>query len=238
MQAGGHDDAFHFDGAKVAKFCKEMEIGFYQGLFDQSVTDPAKIVLRELVPGFFGIETRGDKQFVVMENLCDEMSSPCIMDCKLGRISWGPDYPPAKIAGNIIKADKTTSNILGFRISGQVIRDQSGTVVKAWKKGEGFFGITAGNIVEQLSAYATGPNGVRMDVVREFRDRTVKILEWFLGQRSMYFIASSVLYVYDQSVDGAKVTVRLIDFAHVHETTAYDHSKCPIQTLSTGWRTL
>ena len=224
MQAGGHEDAFVFEGGRVTKEVKEPEAQFYTNLYAEGA-DETLVSLRPMVPRFYGSEQRGDKTYVVMENLCEGLAAPCIMDCKLGRVAWAPGYSAEKIAHQVYKGDKTTSNLLGFRISGQVIRDPQGTVVKSWMKGEGFFGISGANISQVFTDFVTINGRVRYDVVQEFRDKTLAYTNWFIGQHELHFVATSVLYVYDQAAEGANVSVRLIDFAHVLPGNGPDHSE-------------
>lgn len=224
MQAGGHDDAFVFEGGRVTKEVKEPEAQFYSDLFAEEA-DETLVSLRPFLPQFYGTEKRGDKTYVIMENLLEGLAAPCIMDCKLGRVAWAPGYSPEKIANQVYKGDKTTSNLLGFRISGQVIRDAQGAVAKSWKKAEGFFGISGANISQVFTDFVTIDGRVRYDVVQQFRDRTLAFTNWFISQRKLHFVATSVLYVYDQAAEGANVSVRLIDFAHVLPGDGPDHSE-------------
>ena len=208
----------------MTKVVKEPEAQFYRDLYAETA-DETMVSMRPLVPAFYGDEQREGKTYIVMENLCAGITAPCIMDCKLGRIAWAPGYTPEKVARQVMKGDQTTSNLLGFRVSGQVIRDPEGTVVKSWKKAEGFFGINGANISQVFTDFVTVNGRVRYDVVQEFRDKTLLFTNWFIGQRKLHFVATSVLYVYDQAAEGANASVRLIDFAHVLPGDGPDHSE-------------
>jgi len=58
---------------------------------------------------------------------------------------------------------------------------------------------------------------VRADVIKYFLDKLTSLLGWMEIQMAYRFFSSSLLFVYDGTMDVFKADVRMIDFAHVAE---------------------
>ena len=61
----------------------------------------------------------------MLENLTAGMKYPCIMDVKIGRRMYDLDADPEKIARTRRKAAQTTTESLGFRLSGMKMVQKS-----------------------------------------------------------------------------------------------------------------
>ena len=71
----------------------EREVQFFKTV--ASSTDPAVKVFADFIPQFHGVNKKvkdgKEKTFLMMENLTNNFSKPCIMDIKIGTRTWGPD---------------------------------------------------------------------------------------------------------------------------------------------------
>lgn len=229
MQASGHHELF-FQGDRLAKAGVAVEMDFYDEVFSESQTNAAIIGLRALMPTYYGRERRGETEVMIMENLCNNMTYPCILDVKLGTVTWFPDAAAKKVKSKSGKADRTTSSQLGFRIAGRVYKDQDGNQANKWDKNDKF-GITIETVMQNFVQFVTGRGRVRVDVAQKFLEATKRALDWFMVQKALVFCAPSILYIYDQGTDEVRCSGKLIDFAYVRKSQDYDHSTCHIDIL-------
>lgn len=229
MQASGHHELF-FEGDRLAKAGVRVEMDFYDRVFSPEQTNRDIIALRTLMPNYYGRQMRGDTELMVMENLCFNMTHPCILDVKLGTVTWFEDAAAKKVKSKSGKADRTTSSQLGFRIAGRVYKDQEGNQSARWDKNDKF-AINSGNVMENFVNFVSGRGRVRADVAQKFLEATKRALDWFMVQKSLRFCAPSLLFIYDQGTDEVRTSAKLIDFAYVRDTDDYDHSKTHIDIL-------
>jgi len=223
MQASGHHELF-FEGDRLAKAGVTVEMDFYDEVFGEGQTNAAIIALRELMPTYYGRTKRGETELMVMQNLCFNMTYPCILDVKLGTVTWFADAAAKKIKSKSGKADRTTSSQLGFRIAGRVYKDESGVQSAKWDKNDKF-AIDVSTVMDNFVQFVTGRGRVRVEVAEQFLAATKRALDWFIMQRALCFCAPSILYIYDQGSDEIRCSGKLIDFAYVRKSQDYDHSK-------------
>jgi hypothetical protein len=223
MQASGHHELF-FEGDRLAKAGVRVEMDFYDRVFREDETNRDIISLRTLMPAYHGRQMRGETELMVMENMCFNMTFPCILDVKLGTVTWFADAAAKKVKSKSGKADRTTSSQLGFRIAGRVYKDQEGNQANRWDKNDKF-AITATNVQQNFTDFVSGRGHVRVDVAQKFLEATKRALDWFMVQKSLCFCAPSLLYIYDQGTDEVRTSAKMIDFAYVRDSTDYDHSK-------------
>jgi 1D-myo-inositol-tetrakisphosphate 5-kinase/inositol-polyphosphate multikinase len=150
----------------------------------------------------------------MIDNLTYGFRNACIMDAKLGRITWTKHHKPEKIESQMAKAKTTTTGSLGFRLCGMVVKDSQGQKVEAWTKDDGFFNITADNIHEHFAKLVTKNGRLRVDLVDKLIEQTQRMLDWFLRQKVKHFITTSILYVTGDE-EHPHCQAKLIDFAHV-----------------------
>jgi len=223
MQASGHHELF-FEGDRLAKAGVRVEMDFYDRVFSEEQTNRDIISLRALMPRYYGRQMRGETELMVMENMCFNMTFPCILDVKLGTVTWFADAAAKKVKSKSGKADRTTSSQLGFRIAGRVYKDAEGNQTNRWDKNDKF-AINSTNIMENFVNFVSGRGRVRVDVAQKFLEATKLTLDWFMVQKSLCFCAPSLLYIYDQGTDEVRCCAKAIDFAYVRDSTDYDHSE-------------
>jgi len=114
-QVGGHDGKILFRGNLVWKRW-DHRFGDAEVEFLQTATDSQ--VLRQFVPHFRGIESENGCNWIVMDNLLDNMLHPAIVDLKIGRRTWASNASPDKVQRSMEKAKASTSWSMGFRLVG------------------------------------------------------------------------------------------------------------------------
>lgn len=113
------------------------------------------------------------------------------------------------------KDKKTTTVSLGMRVCGVNIQNVAdGSVFKQgkpWGKA-----ITVESMPGAVKQFFSDGKRVRVDVARHFLEHVNKILTWWSSQNEFCLYSSSLLFVYDASVEHeVKADIRIIDFAHV-----------------------
>lgn len=116
-----------------------------------------------------------------------------------------------------IKDDGTTSSRYGLRITGyRTYNVKSGQFIECTK--EAAERITTLDLLESnMNAFFYNGNEVRADVIKYFLEKLTSLLGWMEIQMAYRFFSSSLLFVYDGTMDVFKADVRMIDFAHVAE---------------------
>lgn len=193
-------------------------------------TDPDVRAFLEFMPHFHGVSKRKKSdgapgEFIMMENLTNNLSKPCIMDIKIGARTWGPDASEAKRKQQDASY-AATKTAFGFSVPGLSSfkgENKDCSVSKAKDYGKQ---LTADNIHEMLELYldiSTNPEIARK-IAGVFVEKLKKIQSLFESQRSFHFFASSLLFVYDaeavqNNIDTEElsnlVNLKMIDFAHV-----------------------
>jgi len=113
------------------------------------------------------------------------------------------------------KDKKTTTVSLGMRVCGVNIQNVSdGSVFKQgkpWGKA-----ITPDTMPHAVKQFFSDGKRIRVDVARHFLGHVNNILAWWSSQSEFCLYSSSLLFVYDASVEHeVKANIRIIDFAHV-----------------------
>lgn len=155
--------------------------------------------------------------FLCLEDLAAHCKSPCIMDIKIGQITYDPMAIKEKIIEQSTKYER--SKIFGFRILGM-------------KFGSIFLDKTFGkkletneHVLEALDSFLSPLDTAekKLIVVDRIIDRLTGLLGWFEEKNinQLCFYSSSLLLVYDYhqlTTLADSVRVSMIDFAHVFHT--------------------
>lgn len=165
------------------------------------------------------------ENYICMEDLHAHCETPCVLDIKVGRITYDPMANETKIQEQSTKYPRVRDfgfRILGMR-TGLANRDKS--YGKSLDNQEQVF-----EAIESFfeSLYQTDRKVV---VIGKMLDRLEAILEWFetMNNNQLRFYSSSLLFVYDSSLRKSQqetneealkrlsqsVRVGMIDFAHV-----------------------
>ena len=136
------------------------------------------------------------------------MSKPCVMDIKLGRITWPPGATKEKIA---IKSKKNTGTVLpyGFALQGMVLPSTEG-VKRMTKKDTDSLDATSVHTI--LENYLGEKDDETVCLATSFQKKLKDVERFFESQTAFHNFASSLLCVYDQGVTNS-AKVHIIDFA-------------------------
>ena len=193
-------------------------------------TDPAVRAFLEFMPHFHGVSKRKKSdgatgEFIMMENLTNNLSKPCIMDVKIGARTWGPDASEKKRTQQDASY-AATKTAFGFSVPGLSSyhgENKDCAVVKGKDYGKSLTGENIGELMELYLDISNDPELARK-IAQIFVEKLKKVQSLFESQRSFHFYASSLLFVYDaeavqNNIDSMElenfVTLKMIDFAHV-----------------------
>eukprot|EP01129_Flabellula_baltica_P015950 TRINITY_DN829_c0_g1_i2.p1 TRINITY_DN829_c0_g1~~TRINITY_DN829_c0_g1_i2.p1 ORF type:complete len:256 (-),score=69.54 TRINITY_DN829_c0_g1_i2:88-855(-) len=119
FQAGGHGGVQRKGKGRVAKKTNQSESGFYV-LLQNSPNVPEEIK-NDFFPKFYGTEEESGllkkTSYLIMEDLTDGMTYPCIMDIKMGTRTAGEDANVVKKNFMITKDKQTTTYEYGLRLT-------------------------------------------------------------------------------------------------------------------------
>ncbi|KAK0400264.1 hypothetical protein QR680_003428 [Steinernema hermaphroditum] len=183
------------------------------------VADQNKIIIQQLaqlVPAFYGVTkvTLGntERQFLKLEDLTMRFRYPCIMDVKVGKVTFDPLATVEKSTREMSKYPEQQK--LGFRLLGYRLHHPAADLEIADKK----WGLSwnSENIDDGFNDYMKLTRENRTQIIGIFKKHLRGIHEWFSHQRVYHFYASSLLFIYDSAPaeEGPVADVRMIDFSH------------------------
>jgi len=197
------------------------EVTFYQTISTSTTETDSKF--KALTAKFFGTDSvklsNGDhSEYLVLENLTQGFSKPCVMDVKIGSVTYGPDASEAK-KGKEAQSYAGTKLPFGFSVLGIISNSNKGfkRLTKAFGRS-----LSEDNIDDVLDNFLDIEDGLAQIVARCFLEKLDKFLEFFSQQTTYHVYASSLLFVYDYDALESEncnlrdlVRLKLIDFAHV-----------------------
>jgi len=195
------------------------EVSFYQTIATSSVS--SDIQFRNLTAKFFGTESvmmsNGEYcEYLVLENLTEGFEKPCVMDIKIGRVTYGPDASDSKKAKEA-QSYAGTKIPFGFSVLGIISYSQQEfrRLTKAFGRS-----LNENNIDEVLDNFLSIDNESAKILAKCFLDKLEEFVDFFSTQTSYHVYAGSLLFVYDNDAVGSEnlrksVRLKLIDFAHV-----------------------
>ncbi|KAJ3262759.1 Inositol hexakisphosphate kinase 1 [Chytriomyces hyalinus] len=215
------------DRSKLIKKATLIEAEFYKLTQTRSPSE-----LTQFVPAFHGT-SNGSCEFIVIENVIDSLSIPCVMDVKLGTVLYGRDADEDKRARMTHQARITTSGTTGLRICGMKIYDAASKEYINYPKafGRSLAPETLSTAFELF--YAAVPLAARQVVISQTLQK-LGHLKHAVQSSGVRLYGSSILLAYDIAdvlasdsaallkEDVGKPVVKLIDFAHSHYEQSSD----------------
>lgn len=157
--------------------------------------------------------------FLCLQDLTAHCSNPCIMDVKVGRITYDPLAIKEKVVEQSSKYERLRE--FGFRILGTKL----GFEMRDKNYGKGLE--TNEHVLQALDSFfdPLKTRQSRFTVISTIMDRLDSLSSWFESKNinQLRFFSSSLLIVYDSNQQAEGVRVSMIDFAHVfhvHDPTS------------------
>ena len=206
---------------------------FYVDMFSSGVSAERR-ALRPFLPNFLGTYEFAGMSYLILENIMRPFRYPCVIDIKLGRITYDCEATPEKVRRQIEKFQPAAE--IGFQLLGwKVYRPAEHVYVYHDKRCAR--SLTKDELVYALANFFGAPDYDHRTLVRAVVDRLEALADVMSKQYDFTLIASSLLIVYDgerrptrESPSTASadipVDVRLVDFAHVFpsSTTSADEN--------------
>lgn len=197
---------------------------FYADMFSGNMSNEL-LALRPFLPKFLGTYQFDQMTYLILENIIQSYEYPCVIDIKLGRITYDREATPEKIERQIGKFQPAAE--IGFQLLGwKTYRPTEKAYIYHDKRCAR--SMTKDELFHGIAHFFGAPERDYRPLVRAVLDRLVVLQEFMSKQYEFVFIASSLLIVYDGAYrdngNEIKVDVRLVDFAHVFPSSC--SSKC------------
>ncbi|KAK3787612.1 hypothetical protein RRG08_034315 [Elysia crispata] len=174
----------------------ERELNFYQHVSDEACVDSDLQMLKPFLPHFSGKIDRDGGSYLKLSNLIHGYRRPCVMDLKMGCITYDCNATQEKILSELKKFPPAKQ--LGFQITGMMIYDPVKETYEEIKK----------DYTRKLTEETIVPNGLslffrlhgehsRGDLLPPLLVKLRMLEQWFSIQKKFSFIASSLLITYD-----------------------------------------
>lgn len=172
------------------------EVVFYDTVFNKSEKRDEILQLRRLLPYYHGIVEIDTSKYLKLENITNKFQLPCVMDIKMGRVTWD-DHADETFRERRRKKwplkEVTGFSILGFMVYNhqtcchEHFNDEWCRKLFTVQDAEKCFHQFLGSIQLEMT----------FDILGQLLANLVDIKEWFTTQRLFRFIASSILIVYE-----------------------------------------
>ena len=217
--SGGHANNFKSLGDKISKITGLSEAKFYEDLYKKpsdNFSEKDAEIMKGFIPKYFGRENTENeaKPKVFLENLLIDKEFGSLLDIKLGSKGWLDSSKPKKILAEMAKCRISTSEELGFRVTGMVIKDKAGKITTNIKGKNAYLNIDKDNLNFNLKKFLFSNESKELNkAALYFYIDYMKKLETFLEDKcKLKFIAISLFFILDNTKN--TYDVKLIDFSY------------------------
>ena len=215
IQVSGHSNTIIFKNDKMYKKAKATETDFYLCLYGPTSSENLKELIN-LIPKFYGVETKNENKYLILENLNYNCENANVMDCKLGKTTWNKEQPLEKIERKKLKNFISTTSLVGFRVEGMLIRDNNGNFTDKIYKQDSLKLIKDKDDIKYFFKKFICENEEIRGNVLEFIILQIKnLLDFFKKQNEKCFRASSLYFAIGKN---NVHQVKLIDLAYVEDS--------------------
>ena len=212
------------------------EYQFYENMFTGKISEEL-LALRPFLPKFLGSYQFDQMTYLILENIIQSYRCPCVIDIKLGRITYDQEATPEKIERQLGKFQPAQE--IGFQLLGwKTYRPAEKNYIYHDKRCAR--SMTKDELFHGLANFFGAPERDHRPLVRTVLNRLTVLEEIMSKQYDLVFIATSLLIVYDGADrdDGNEihVDVRLVDFAHVFPSTCSSNCQQPDENFLFGLR--
>ncbi|CAO1293840.1 unnamed protein product [Diamesa hyperborea] len=187
----------NIDDGSVMKPAGSREIKFYEQLL--STTDPVMIPMREFTSEYRGTQTLtvGHKtiKFIKLRDLTNGMVEPCVIDLKMGKITWDPLASEQKKEAEESKYKACKDN-LGFCVPGFQTYQLSSNVMKKYGKDYGKK-LNENSVKDALRLFLNADTKLCHQLVMQILTNLWAIQKWMRSQKNFQLFSSSILIIYD-----------------------------------------
>lgn len=194
------------------------EVDFYKRVYDTNCDDDVLLRLRQFMPGYLGVWNTPEHpglSYLKLEDVTRKFMKPCIMDIKVGPVTYDMEADPEKIKRE--KSKFPALEEVGFQVVGIKVylpaTDSYKTVERTFLRA-----LDKTTILTQgISQYFTPDSVLEVQLVKAVIEKLRQIEAWFLSQRKYTFIASSLLFTYDgKALHDYKTLKKSSDSTHGH----------------------
>ncbi|XP_068705407.1 inositol polyphosphate multikinase-like [Montipora foliosa] len=173
----------------------EREVVFYETIFSNDEQREEVMELRRFLPHYYGVIELDSSKYLKLENVTSKFVHPCVMDIKIGRITWEDDVDEWVIK----KKDKwPLRKLAGFSILGYMVFNPKTCSNERFSR-EWCRKMTSVEDAEKSFKHFLDcvKKELKHRVVEELITKLREIQRWFKSQRMFKFIASSILIAYE-----------------------------------------
>lgn len=219
--SGGHVENFLILKDKIRKITTVRENEFYLDLYSENSKNfPAKDqeTFKTFLPKYFSSEENPNSvnaPIIYLENLLCNKENASLLDIKIGSKGLVHCTKPKKLLVELAKSRVSTSEELGFRVVGMVLKGENGDVCFKSKKRECQHNITKDNIKNFLEKFFNvngNAKSLHKESLRFFIDYMDNLIRFFQEKCKVRFSSVSLFFMLDPFKN--LYDIKLIDFSY------------------------